>query len=149
MISRTGLHAIRALTRLAGLDEGEFFGAAALAREIGAPENYLGKLLQALAAAGLVESRKGLGGGFRLARDPRDISLKQVLDPIEDLGRWQGCFLGFPSCSDASPCAVHHEWGPLRDQYLDLLTRTTLRQLVTPAAGRTTGRSAGKRSRTT
>lgn len=134
MISRTGIHAIRALTRLATLDKDEYYGAAALAREIGAPANYLGKLLQSLSSAGLVESRKGAGGGFRLARRARRISLRHVLDPIENVGRWEGCFLGLPRCSDVSPCAVHHEWGPLRDHYLALLSRTTLADLVRPEA---------------
>lgn len=139
MISRTGIHAIRALTRLAELGPEEFRGAAALANEIGAPANYLGKLLQTLASAGLLESRKGIGGGFRLARRARGISLRQILDPIENIGRWEGCFLGLARCSDASPCAVHHEWGPLRDRYLALLSKTTLADLKGWTAKRTGG----------
>lgn len=141
MISRTGIHAIRALTRLAALGQDQFCGAAALARDIGAPANYLGKLLQNLASAGLVESRKGSGGGFRLARRARGISLRQILDPIENIGRWEECFLGLPRCSDAKPCAVHHEWGPLRDRYLALLSKTTLADLIRPAQSSTGGRS--------
>ena len=54
MISKTGLHAVRAILALARLRDGEFAGAASVAREIGAPQNYLGKLLQTLARCGLV-----------------------------------------------------------------------------------------------
>lgn len=67
MISRTGIHAIRALASLATLSKEARIGTAILAGLISAPPNYLGKLLQSLARHGLVDSRKGLHGGFRLA----------------------------------------------------------------------------------
>lgn len=51
MITRTGLHAVRAMVVLARLPEGACAGAVGIAREIGAPPNYLSKLLQGLARA--------------------------------------------------------------------------------------------------
>jgi DNA-binding IscR family transcriptional regulator len=42
----------------------------------------------------LVQSQKGIGGGFRLARDPGAISLLDVVEPIEHVSRWSGCILG-------------------------------------------------------
>jgi len=130
MISKTGLHAIRALVQLALLPEQRFVGAGELATQIDAPQNYLGKLLQSMARSGLVESRKGLGGGFRLARGADSITLLDVLDPIEHLSRWEGCFLGNPVCSDTSACAVHDRWGKLRSDYLGLLSETSIADLV-------------------
>lgn len=130
MTSRTGAHAIRAMVRLALLSEGRFAGAGRLADAIDAPQNYLGKLLQTLSRAGLLTSRKGVGGGFRLARDPGAISLRDILEPIEHLDRWEGCFLGLPKCSDEDPCAVHGRWGELREAYLEFLSETTLASLV-------------------
>jgi Rrf2 family protein len=116
---------------LARLPQGAFAGAANIAREIGAPQNYLGKLLKSLAEDGLLESQKGLGGGFRLIRDPKDISLFDVVDPIEHLSRWSGCILGLPVCSDTAPCAIHERWKTTRAAYLHMLQRTTLAELVT------------------
>ncbi len=130
MLSKTGLHAVRALVALAKLPAGTYAGAAHIARDIGAPQNYLGKLLKALAAEGLVESQKGLGGGFRLARDPRDISLLDVVEPIEHVSRWSGCILGRPECSEIDPCAIHDRWKAVREAYLRMLRRTTLAELV-------------------
>lgn len=130
MLTRTGLHAVRAMVALAQLPEGAYAGAARIAREIGAPPNYLGKLLQTLARAGLVQSQKGLGGGFCLARDPRHISLFDVIEPLEHVSRWTGCILGRPGCSDQAPCAVHDRWKKVRNAYLDLLTRTSIADLV-------------------
>jgi Rrf2 family protein len=130
MISRTTLHGLRALIELATDPERRFAGASSLAPRIGAPPNYLGKLLQALARAGLVESRKGLGGGFRLAREPESIFLLDVVEAIEPSGRWKECFLGLPTCSDDAPCALHDHWKKVRDEYHGLLSRVTIAEVV-------------------
>ncbi len=130
MLSKTGLHAVRAMVALAKLPDGVYAGAARVAQDIGAPQNYLGKLLKTLAGEGLVESQKGLGGGFRLARDARDICLLDVVEPIEHVSRWSGCILGRSECSEADPCAMHERWKAVRDAYLRMLRRTTLAELV-------------------
>jgi Rrf2 family protein len=130
MLTKTGLHAVRAMVALAKLPEGAYAGAARIAREIGAPQNYLGKLLQALAREGLVESQKGLGGGFRLALVPREITLLDVVEPLEHVSRWSGCILGRSECSDGNPCAIHNRWKAVREAYLQMLSRTTIAELV-------------------
>jgi Rrf2 family protein len=130
MLTKTGLHAVRAVAVLARLPDGAYAGAAAVAKEIGAPENYLGKLLQTLAHEGLLQSQKGLGGGFRLARPPRRINLLDVVEPIERLSRWEGCIIGRPECSEINPCLIHEQWKKVRGNYLKLLTKTTIADLV-------------------
>jgi Rrf2 family iron-sulfur cluster assembly transcriptional regulator len=130
MLSKTGLHAVRAMVALAKLPEGTYAGAAKIAQEIRAPQNYLGKLLKALAEEGLVESQKGLGGGFRLARDPTQISVLDIVEPIEHVSRWSGCILGRPECSEVHPCAIHTRWKRVRNAYLQMLERTTVAELV-------------------
>jgi Rrf2 family protein len=130
VITKTGLHAVRAMVALARLPEGAYAGAVNVARAIRAPQNYLGKLLQTLAREGLVQSQKGLGGGFRLARDPRSISLFDVVEPIEQISRWSGCILGHPQCADDVPCAIHDRWKGVRNASLRLLQRTTIADLA-------------------
>jgi len=136
MISKTGKHAILALSALARLNAGAYAGAADIAREIGAPRNYLGKLLKILADQGLLESQKGKGGGFRLSRDPAKISLLEIIDPIERVRRWSDCFLGKKQCRDARPCAVHGNWKIVRETYLRFLKTTTLASLSGQTARR-------------
>lgn len=130
MISQTAKHALAALTALAELPEGQYAGAGEIAGEIDAPRNYLGKLLQTLAGEGLVESQKGKGGGFRLARRPASISLIEVVEPIDRVSRWADCFLGRGRCSDNSPCAVHDRWANVRDTYIQFLQQTTITDLT-------------------
>jgi Rrf2 family protein len=130
MLSKSGIHAVRALIVLAGLRKDEYRGAAAIAEQNDAPGNYLGKLLQQLARRGLVQSQKGLGGGFRLARQPGEISLYDIVEAIEDVSRWYECILGRPTCGEENPCPVHEQWGPVRDAYLKLLKETTVADLT-------------------
>ena len=130
MISKTGIHAIRALSALTKLPEGVYAGAVDVAQQIKAPRNYLGKLLKILADEGLLVSQKGKGGGFRLARDASSISLYEVMDPIDHISRWSGCLFEGGACSPKSPCALHSRWGKVRDGYLQFLRETTIADIA-------------------
>lgn len=130
MFTKTGQHAVRAMAALARLPAGEYAGAAKIASEINAPPNYLGKLLKALAQHDLVQSQKGLGGGFRLAKTAKRITLFDIVDVFEQLSRWSGCILGRGECSDRNPCIVHDKWGKVRSTYLHMLQSTTIADLI-------------------
>lgn len=134
MISKTGIHALRALSAMSKLPDGIYAGAGDIADGIGAPRNYLGKLLKTLADEGLLLSQKGKGGGFRLARDASKISLYEVVDPIEHVSRWTNCLLGHGECSAQSPCTLHSRWGKVRDAYLLFLHETTVADVTVQGA---------------
>jgi Rrf2 family protein len=68
---------------LAGLPEGHYLPAKALAELHGVPREYLGKALQGLSQAGLVEGTLGPRGGYRLARAPAAISFLDVVEAVE------------------------------------------------------------------
>jgi Rrf2 family protein len=121
---------MKALALLATLPPDQHLGAATVADRIGAPRNYLGKLLQLLARTGLVEGQKGVNGGFRLAQPPESITLLDVIEPIEHVSRWNGCFLGRPSCTDHDSCALHDRWSPVRETYLTFLRSTTIADIA-------------------
>lgn len=130
MISKTGIHATLALALLAKLEPGQFAGASQIAEAVGAPPNYLGKLLKQLAAGGLLDSQKGYGGGFRLAKDADSISLYDIVEPIEKVSKWNACFLGRARCSGDGACAVHSSWSKIREDYLKFLKDTTIAQIA-------------------
>lgn len=134
MLTRSGVHAIRALVVLASQKPGEYCGTTAIAAATEAPRNYLGKILLILSRRGLVESQKGLGGGFRLSRSPEAISLYDVVESIEDVARWKDCAFGGKACSEESPCVIHTRWGHVRDAYLSLLKNTSVAELVVSGA---------------
>jgi len=130
MVSKTGRHATLAIISLAQLAPGQYSGATEIAEKIGAPKNYLSKLLKQMAAIGILESQKGFGGGFRLAKAAEKVSLFDIVEPLDKVTRWNGCFLGRAKCSDKSPCAVHNQWSSIRDGYLKFLRETTVADLA-------------------
>jgi Rrf2 family protein len=130
MLTRSATHAIRAMVTLAGLAPGEYGRTSEIAQVAGVPRNYLGKILFQMARRGLVESQRGLGGGFRLARSADRISLHEVIDSVEDLARWNDCAFGEKSCSEDRPCALHGRWGRVRDAYFSLLKNTSIAELL-------------------
>lgn len=75
--------ALHCCTLLAVVPEGTALPAARLAEYHGVPAAYLAKHLQALAAAGILESVPGRRGGYRLAKRPADVALIDVVDAIE------------------------------------------------------------------
>lgn len=130
MITKTGIYGLRAMLALAKLPEGEYAGVPRIAELVDVPQSYLSKLLRILARAGLVRSQRGLGGGFRLARDPASISLYDIVEPLEQIERWSGCFLGNPVCSEEHPCALHSRWKEVQQAYLSMMRRSTLGELA-------------------
>ena len=130
MVSKTGLHGIQALVALGELHCDQYMGAVPLAKAIGAPQNYLGKLLQSLAKYDLVISQMGLGGGFRLNKPAEQISLFDVVDPLEHLSRWSCCFFGNDQCGRMDKCPVHERWGKVREDFLSFLKQTSIADLI-------------------
>lgn len=68
---------------LAGLPEERHLAAKDLAELHGVPKEYLSKALQALSAAGLVESVTGPAGGYRLAQPPKKITFLDIVEAVE------------------------------------------------------------------
>ncbi len=140
MLTRSATHAIRAMVALAALEPGVYGRTSQVAEAAGVPRNYLGKILILMARRGLVESQRGLGGGFRLARSADLISLHDVIDAVEDVTRWNECAFGEKSCSEVHPCALHERWGRVRDAYFSLLKNTSVGELL---ANHSNGEFAG------
>lgn len=105
--------------------------------------NHLDKVVQRLAAAGLVETRRGRGGGLRLARDPAAITLGAVVRCTEDDLALVACFAadGDP-CGDrlgercvlAGACRLQSALGRALAAFLGVLDGMTLADLLDPAA---------------
>ncbi|MBF0571771.1 MAG: Rrf2 family transcriptional regulator [Candidatus Omnitrophica bacterium] len=129
MISKTSVQTIRALLELAHLPAGKTQGVGSIAKKIRVQQNYLGKVLQRLVKEGILISQKGLNGGFRLAKTPAHISLYDIVSSLENVKRWEGCFMGEPVCLDSSACCMHRRWDLVRRTYVDFLKSTTIADL--------------------
>ena len=111
MLTRTGGYALNAALAIAEMGvDGRAVRANEIAEALDLPGNYLAKILHSLARSGILRSERGRKGGFRLARDPAQIRLIEVVAEFDDLGRERQCLLGRGTCSDAGGCPAHREW---------------------------------------
>ena len=101
-----------------------------IAKELHIPEHFLAKILQDLSKNKLLQSFKGRGGGFRLARPADDIKLLEVVEAIDGPQFGQGCLLGLPECSDSVPCPLHYQWGEIKNSILQMLTNTSIKHVL-------------------
>lgn len=128
MLTQTAEYALRAAVLLAQ-DPTQFVPAATLAAAAGVPPPYLSKLLGALARAGLVEARRGPGGGARLAFDPESLSALDVVEAVEPLARIRECPLGRAE-HGTRLCALHRRLDEAAAANQAALASTTLASLV-------------------
>lgn len=138
----TAQYAIRALSCLAAHDREIVLGRE-LAEQTGVPASYLSKVLLDLNRAGLVEATRGTGGGYRLARPAAEIFLMEVVDPVDNVSRLNECIMGSAECSEENPCAIHSWWKRVRDDYLEMLRRTSLEEVIN-GGGALAGLTAGE-----
>jgi len=142
-VSQTAEYALRAMTFLAnhGTEEGGV-RAADLAEGVSVPLAYLQKILRRLVVAELLESRKGHGGGFRLAKTPAEISFGAVLRAADFDIEEGHCAFGWSDCDPEHPCPLHPAWSRLNESLRDWAENTTLADVIAPDAirGRLTER---------
>src|SRR3990172_2199227 len=110
MLSQTGKYAIRAMVILAGRESTAPFDAAQISSQLSLPANYLAKILQVLARAGLLNSTRGIHGGYSLARPPDQITLLSIVEPFENALKRQACLMGRAECGRDVSCLMHSRW---------------------------------------
>ena len=102
------------------------------------PRSFLAKIVQSLAHAGIVESHRGVGGGFRLARPAEQISVLDILKAIEGTLALQTCTENPALCVwDASRmenCTLCGLFRQAQARVTDLFSQTTLANLAKPKA---------------
>lgn len=105
-----------------------------LAEETGLPLPTVQKLVSRLSAAGLIESARGTGGGFRLARPAAAISLADVIEAIEGPIALTHCVDEARHDCAVEQCRVRGAWSPVNALVRDALASVNLTQLARPRA---------------
>lgn len=126
MLTTTSEYAIRALTHLARLPEGETMLGRDLAEQAEIPANYLSKIMWTLGHSGIIHAARGNGGGYRLNRKAEDILLFEIVELFDRERANLACLLGGRDCNQDNPCTAHDAWRGVRDAYLKFLHTTRL-----------------------
>jgi Rrf2 family protein len=127
-LSSEGRYALRALLYLAWL--GERASADRISAEANVPRRLLARILASLSRAGLVESEQGRGGGSRLARPAREITLRDAVEAAEGPFGVTRCIMQNRACGTAGPCAMHDAWERGQRAILEYLEDQTLDEFV-------------------
>ncbi len=138
-LSVRGEYALRALLVLALNYDESVVRIQTISEQQKIPKRFLEQILNDLKSAGLVESRRGVAGGYRLARRPEDIPLAAAVRHIEGALAPVSCvserFYEKCSCPDESRCAIRSVMKEVRDAVVKIMERVTVADLCTRARG--------------
>ena len=129
MLSVACKDAIRAMIYIVKNKRDSFISINEIAKELDLPFYFLSKILQKLVKQGLLDSYRGPKGGVRLAKEPKDIKLLDIVEAIDGSSFFTECILGFKECSDSEPCAIHNKWAKEREKIHKLFANTTLEEI--------------------
>jgi Rrf2 family protein len=107
-----------------------------IAKAIRVPESYLRKVFQFLVRAGLVASHRGAKGGFSLARDPGEITLRDAVEAIDGTLPFYSCMKAQRKCSVTESCPVSEAFDAARQRMAEVLEATSIRDLARGIAKR-------------
>ncbi len=131
-VSTRGDYACRALLSLSLHRDDGPTSVRDIAERTGLPQPYLEQILLALKGAGLVRSKRGVGGGYILAREPDDIDLAQIVSAVD--GPIQAGDFGQPhtdgACDHEGQCVLLAVWHDVGGRMRELLEGYTLAHLA-------------------
>jgi Rrf2 family protein len=128
MISQTVEYALRAVAFLAG-QAPKPRTTEEIARATRVPKAYLSKVLQGLVRAGLVNSQRGLGGGMTLVKTPAELTILEVVNAVESIGRIRECPLGLKA-HGTHLCPLHRRLDDALASVEDAFRKTTLAEVL-------------------
>ncbi len=101
-----------------------------IARSMHIPKSFLAKIVQRLVRSGLLESLRGAQGGLRLARDPSQLNLLEIMEAIQGPAGINMCAVNSKRCRLSSSCGVHPIWVDIRKEVEERLKRETIAGLL-------------------
>lgn len=128
LISRTSEYALRAVLWLVQ-DPARSQTTRQIAVGTRTPPDYISKVLQLLAKAGLVRGQRGLGGGFQFVGDPRRVTVLEVINAVDPLERIKTCPLGLKS-HGKNLCPLHCGMNDVALQMEATFAKTKLADLL-------------------
>lgn len=148
MLTRKAKYAIKALLALAR-EKGEPLRASSIAKREGIPRKFLEVILFEMVRSGVLQSRKGPGGGYFLAKHPSQVTVGPLLRAIDGPLAPVPCvseteYKKCDDCADERTCAVRLLMQRVRDVTAEVLDGATLADLNAPGSEAESGSAAAK-----
>lgn len=133
MISTRGRYALRVLADLAEHPSDSYVTLREIAERQEISEKYLESIVKMLVKAGMLDGLRGKGGGYRLGRDPGEITVLEVLRATEGPLAPVACLEeGSTACPRAGQCRTLPLWQGLDELVNNYLSGYTVRDIARP-----------------
>ena len=129
LLSQTSHYALRAVYFLLTNNENEWYLTKDIARTAKIPAPYLARILSTMAKRGIVQSRTGMKGGFKIGEENLKTTLYDVVIQFDNLENISDCIFGFTDCCEDKKCILHSRWNEIKTQLIDLLKASHLRDV--------------------
>jgi Rrf2 family protein len=100
-----------------------------IATKFDLPPSLLAKIMQSLSQSGIIEAQKGSGGGYRMARAPKDVTLTEVFESIEGPVHMVVCTQEAACCSLEDRCSIKNGLINLELRFVEFFNSVTLADL--------------------
>jgi Rrf2 family iron-sulfur cluster assembly transcriptional regulator len=130
-LSTKGRYAVMAMIDIGQSSTGAPVSLAEISERQDISQEYLEQLFGKLRKAGLVDSSRGPGGGYRLAREASDIAISEIILAVDEPLRVTRCDGdGIEGCVRGEQCCAHDLWSALGRQMMHFLGSITLEDVV-------------------
>ncbi len=130
VITRATEYAVRAVIFLAQQQKDSIVLKKDICRTQEVTPAFLTKIFQPLIKAGIVNSQRGVGGGFLLAKDPSEINMLDILEAEEGKLKLNHCLIDTDFCQRDAYCAAHEVWYNAQHEMAEVLKRYSIADLV-------------------
>jgi Rrf2 family iron-sulfur cluster assembly transcriptional regulator len=139
MLSSSSKYAIRAVTYIASQSRNnEKIGIKKISEDLGLPTPFLAKILQLLAKQKILSSSKGPHGGFSLLRDPKKITLLDIIATIDGKDVFDNCIIHNMPCKcvdeNKIKCPIHDDYAKVSHGLIKFFNGRTIYSLVKTAS---------------
>lgn len=129
-ITRQADYAVRAVLHLARIGNIGRTATSMIAEEQHIPPSFLAKIISQLSIAGLLHTSRGARGGVTLGREPKDITLLEVVEAIDGPIQLNECVGQNGLCPFEDDCPLRPVWCDAQDELVTRLRGTTFAQLM-------------------
>jgi Rrf2 family protein len=132
-ITRQADYAVHAILYLAQMKHGDRIATSIVAKEQHIPPSFLAKIISQLSTAGLLHTSRGVHGGVMLAREPKDITLLEVIEAIDGPIQFNECVGSDRTCTFGDHCPIKSVWCQAQEELVARLKNTNFAQLAAKA----------------
>jgi Rrf2 family protein len=130
IITRATEHSITAMLHLASKHPTPVVSKRDICEAEGITPAFLTKILQPLIRMGLVNSKRGVAGGFQLAKNPEELTIWDVMQAVEEPLALNVCLSNDEECGRSNYCPVHCLWLEMKDEMKRIFSSKSLAQLA-------------------